>query len=336
MDGPEPPDVDDIEAQLADRFDDTPYREIQRLGRGASASVFEVEHRELGNRFVAKLLHTWLADDPQVVERMLREGRALAKISHPHLVDILASGYTATGLPYLIMNRLVGCDLREELKKGPLPLLDALRYCTQALSALHCAHSAGIIHRDVKPENIFLHRETSGEVTVKILDLGLAKIREHEEGSRFAEAQYPTEEGERVGTPHYMAPEQVEGGEPIDRRADVYALGLVLYEVLVGAGPFDHYESTAGILQAHLHVRPDPLSKRTSRRIPRDLEQAVMKATAKDPAQRFGSAAEMEEELARITRAEELRSLVAAPFVLSAVLGGGLTFALLRFLFPLR
>jgi serine/threonine protein kinase len=328
--------TEDLEHQLADPFEDTPYSEIRRLGRGASAGVFEVEDRKLGKRFVAKLLHTWLADDPQVVERMLREGRALAKISHPHLVEIVSSGYTDGGLPYLIMERLIGCDLRGQLKNGPLPLLDALQYCFQALSALHCAHCAGIVHRDIKPENIFLHRLPSGEVIVKILDLGLAKIRELGEGSRVPEAQYPTEEGERVGTPHYMAPEQIEGGEAIDGRADVYSLGVVLYELLAGSGPFDHYESASGVLQAHLHVQPEPLSKRSRRRIPRALELAVMKAMAKDPRQRFQSAAELEEELARIYQAEQKRILVAAPFILSAVLAGALTFGLLWSLFPLR
>lgn len=306
--------------ELSDPFVDTPYRTLGLLGTGGAARVYEVEHRAIGKRLVAKLLHTSLADDRRTVERMSREGKALVAAAHPNLVEVLDFEYTDEGVPYLVMERLVGCDLRQELsRRGPLPVLDALRYAQQALSALETAHRAQIVHRDIKPENIFLHQLPSGVRMVKVLDLGLAKIV----GGRHAD---PHEDNALVGTPSYMAPEVLATGH-VDARTDVYAMGAVLYEMLAGSGPFDHH-SLHGDAESKEDT-PEPPSQRGRRSLPRAVNEVVMKALAREPEQRFQSAAEFESALRRV-EAELGRSLSPLLVLLSAAIFGVATFLLLE------
>lgn len=308
--------------ELSDPFVDTPYRTLGLLGTGGAARVYEVEHRAIGKRLVAKLLHTSLADDPETVERMNREGRALVAAAHPNLVEVLDFQYTDHGVPYLVMERLVGNDLRQELSRtGPLPVLDALRYAQQALSALETAHRARIVHRDIKPENIFLHQLPSGTRVVKVLDLGLAKIL----GGRHADVG--DDDRAPVGTPSYMAPEVLAGG-PVDHRADIYAMGAVLYEMLAGSRPFEAPNNAEGS-SALVADRPEPPSARAGRRLPKRLNDLVMRALAKDPDARFQSAAEFEAALRRV-EADLSRALSPSLVLLSAGLSGTLTFLLLR------
>jgi len=307
--------------ELTDPFADTPYRTLGLLGTGGAARVYEVEHRAIGKRLVAKLLHNSLAEDPATVERLNREGKALVAAAHPNLVEVLDFAYTDEGVPYLVMERLVGRDLRQELGgAGPLPVLEALRYAQQTLSALETAHRAHIVHRDIKPENLFLHQAGATRV-VKVLDLGLAKILQghHEETA---------DDNAMVGTPNYMAPEVIESGR-VDPRTDIYAVGVVLYEMLAGVGPFDEHTTRAGILDAHVHQEPAPLAARAGRRLPASLNRIVMKAMAKDPARRFQSAAEFEAALSQV-EAELMRALSPALVLLSAGLCGTATFLLLR------
>lgn len=312
--------------ELSDPFADTPYRTLGLLGAGGAARVYEVEHRAIGKRLVAKLLHASLADDPVTVARLNREGKALVTAAHPHLVEVLDFAYTDEGVPYLVMERLVGCDLRQEISRvGALPVLEALRYTQQALSALETAHRAHVVHRDLKPENIFLHQLPSGERIVKVLDLGLAKIGVL--AGRLAEG---LEDGALVGTPNYMAPEVISDREA-DARSDVYAMGAVLYEALVGSGPFDHLESRMRILQAHLDAVPERPSLRAGRRL-RVLDAVVMKALAKDPASRWQSAAEFEAALKRL-ETDFARALNPALVLISMAASAALTFTLLRALF---
>lgn len=310
--------------ELTDPFADTPYRTLGLLGTGGAARVYEVEHRAIGRRLVAKLLHNSLADDRTTVERMNREGRSLVAAAHPHLVEVLDFDYTDEGVPYLVMERLVGCDLRQELSRvGPLPILDALRYAQQALSAFETAHRAHIVHRDIKPENIFLHQLAPGRRIVKVLDLGLAKI--------VSGRPSDIPEDGLLGTPSYMAPELIERGQ-VDARTDVYAMGAVLYEMLAGSGPFDEHTTRAGILDAQVRREPAPLPVRSNRRLPSKLSDVVMRALAKDPARRFQSAAEFESALKRI-ETELTRSLTPSLVLLSAGASGTLMFLLLRAVF---
>jgi serine/threonine protein kinase len=320
---------------LSDPFAGTSYRTLGILGAGASARVYEVEHRTIHKRLVAKLLHLSFAEDPQVVERMLKEGRALASVQHPNLVEVVDFSYTDDGIPYLIMERLAGTDLRQALKEtGPMPLKRALRYATQALSALHAAHSADIIHRDVKPENLFLHRLPSGRQAIKVLDLGLAKARELSERKPLGESEYPTEEGALVGTPHYMAPEQISNGE-VDGRTDVYAMGCVLYELVTGVPPFDRHKTAPDILQAHLLEAPVPPSKRARRHALRVVDGLVLKALAKNQRDRYESAEEFEIAIRR-TEVALRRALIPSLFLISAVVAASVTSALLWSMLPIR
>lgn len=308
--------------ELTDPFVDTPYRTLGLLGTGGAARVYEVEHRAIGKRLVAKLLHNSLAEDPATVARMSREGRALVSAAHPHLVEVLDFAYTDEGVPYLVMERLVGYDLRQELSRtGGLPVLEALRYAQQALSALEAAHRARIVHRDIKPENIFLHQEDGRATVVKVLDLGLAKISEGRQGDS-------SEDQDWVGTPSYMAPEVIASGKA-DARTDIYAMGALLYEALAGVGPFEELSTRSKILDAHLTLDPPPLRERAKRGLPASLNRIVMKALAKDPGARFQSAAEFESALKQV-ETELKRSLNPSLVLLSAVISGALTFLLLQ------
>jgi serine/threonine protein kinase len=308
--------------ELSDPFADTPYRTLALLATGGAARVYEVEHRAIGKRLVAKLLHTSLADDPSTVERMSREGKALVAAAHPHLVEVLDFDYTDEGVPYLVMERLVGNDLRQELSRsGTLPVLDALRYTQQALSALETAHRAQIVHRDMKPENIFLHQLPDGARIVKVLDLGLAKIL----GGRYADLP---EDNAVVGTPSYMAPEAITTGR-VDHRADVYAMGAVLYEMLSGTRPEAYMRRPERGSRPEIAPRLPTPPPRARRRLPRSLEPIVTRALATDPNRRFQSAAEFESALRRI-EAELARSLSPSLVFLSAGVAGVLTFLLLR------
>jgi serine/threonine protein kinase len=317
--------------EASDPFANTPYRTLAFLGTGGSALIYEVEHRSLRQRRVAKLLKESLADDPQVVERMWREGNALVAAAHPNLLEVFDFGYTDDGIPYLVTERLDGNDLRQELlRRGPLPLLEAIRYAEQAAAALETAHQKGIVHRDVKPENLFLHQKSPGVRELKVLDLGLAKMQ----GSAAESQRYPTEEGTLVGTPHYMAPEVVRD-EKIDHRVDVYALGAVLYEMLVGSGPFDHLKSAHRVLRAHVDVPPEPPSRRSTRRLPRSLDRVVLKALAKNARERFSSAAELEASLKQI-EIELTQPIIPSIAALSALVTGSITFLVLWALFGVR
>lgn len=308
--------------ELTDPFVDTPYRTLGLIGTGGAARVYEVEHRAIGKRLVAKLLHNSLADDPATVDRMSREGRALVAAAHPHLVEVLDFAYTDEGVPYLVMERLVGCDLRQELSRnGPLPILEALRYAQQALSALEAAHRAHIVHRDIKPENLFLHQEPDRPRVLKVLDLGLAKIMK----GRYANA---SDGDDWVGTPSYMAPEIIESNTS-DFRADIYAMGAVLYETLSGVRPLGDLSNHSQIMEAHRSFSLPPLPIHGKRRLPSSLNRIVMKALSKDRDARFQSAAEFEAALRRV-EIELTRSLNAGWVLLAAGVSGVVTFLLLR------
>lgn len=301
--------------ELSDPFADTPYRTLALLATGGAARVYEVEHRAIGKRLVAKLLHTSLAEDPDTVERMSREGKALVAAAHPNLVEVLDFDYTDEGVPYLVMERLVGTDLRQELSRaGPLPVLDALRYVQQALSALETAHRAHIVHRDMKPENLFLHQLARGERVIKVLDLGLAKILSGRYADRFGvrTSKPPlglVDDDGAVGTPSYMSPEALARGE-VDHRADIYAMGAVLYELLTGE-------------------RREPGQPRGARKLPRKLEQVIDKALSVEPERRFQSAAEFEAALRNI-ETDLARALNPGLLLISLAVSGVLTFQVLR------
>jgi len=277
----------------ADPLDGTPYRVIARLGAGGMGEVVEAEHRALRKRVVVKLIHEVLSRDPRFADRLRVEAQALAALSSPHVVAVSDLGRTPEGRAYLVMERLHGCTLREELDlRGPLPVGEAVVVARQVLSGLSAAHRLGIVHRDVKLENVFLcAADERGQRVVKVLDFGIAKVLRPEAAvSPLAPPQYPTEEGTLVGSPRTVAPEQIRC-QRVDARTDVYAVGLLIYALLVGRGPFAQNDMLA-LLNAHLLEEPAPPSLLARQGIPAELDRAILRALAKRPEHRFQSAAE--------------------------------------------
>ena len=291
---------------MTDPLAGTPYRSIRPLGAGGMGEVVEAEHGGLGRRVVVKLLHKRLfgrghADDrAQLADRMRLEGQALGAIEHPNVVAALDCGVTQEGRPYLVMERLTGRTLRDELDaRGPLPLVEAIDLAAQALDGLEAVHRAGLVHRDVKPENLFVCDAAPGRGrTVKLLDLGVAKIVSASSASP-SPLVVPTADGIAMGTPRFFSPEQAVGA-PLDGRSDVYSMGMVLHALVTGRTPFDHIRETAALLHAHAESAPHPLSRFAPAPPPPALEAAVNRALAKRPADRFPSAAAFAAELRRI------------------------------------
>jgi serine/threonine-protein kinase len=275
----------------------TRYRLIRRIGRGASSSVHEAEHVDLGRRVALKLLDAEHTCSRDFTTRFRREARALSRLAHPGLCRVYDFGQAADGRLFCALELLEGESLRALLaREGRLDWRRALRIARQAALALELAHRHGIVHRDVKPENLFL---TSAGL-VKILDFGLSATEGELAGGGSAADGGPASEAARgalclFGTPEYMAPEQAAGGR-VDGSADVYALGCVLYEMLSGEVPFRGSSPVAVIEQK---LEGSPASLCTPRRaVPRAVDRVVMRALARHPSRRWGGAGPLAEALA--------------------------------------
>jgi len=251
----------------------TRYRVLRLVGVGGMGSVYEVEHTELGKRFVLKSLLRELSRRDDLVQRLRNEWRALARLDHENIVNVTDAGTSDSGVPFYVMERLDGDTLAGLLRrKRRLHVLEAVNVAASVLSALSAAHDIGIIHRDVKPANVFI---VSGG-GVKLLDFGIAKI---------ADANgVVTARGLAVGTPRYMSPEQARG-ESVDGRSDVYASALMLFEMIAGVGPFDDARDANELLLAHLAREAPPLSAFVSGVSP-ELERILADMLAKDCRQR--------------------------------------------------
>ncbi|WP_437781586.1 serine/threonine-protein kinase [Sorangium sp. So ce1097] len=294
-----------------DALEGTPYRALRALGRGGMGEVVEAEHRALRKRVVVKLVRRALADDPRFADRLRVEAQALAAVSSPHVVAVLDLGQTPAGRPYFVMERLEGWTLGEELqRRGALPVVEAIELVRQVLAGLAAAHRVGVVHRDVKLDNVFLcapgAAAPGGARVAKVLDFGVAKVLDGALADAAPGAPpavdgpaYPTDAGLLVGTPRTASPEQARC-QPVDARADVYAVGLLMYTLVVGHGPFAHVEDALGVLRAHVMETPAPPSRYAAQRIPAALDRAVLKALAKRPEERFQSAEAFGEELGRI------------------------------------
>lgn len=292
----------------SDVLSGTAYRARRWLGQGAMGLVVEAEHRALGNLVVVKLLHQALAQREDFVDRMRIEAQSLARLRHPNLVAVTDFSLTPAGIPFLVMEWLAGHTLADErAQRGALPLEEAIDLMRQTLAGLGAAHEAGIVHRDIKAGNLFLCDGPPGRRTVKVLDFGIAKVLSSAPSGRAPQPlRYPTGEGVTVGTPRCLSPEQARGG-PVDARTDVYAVGVLLYSLLVGVGPFDHIHGQMALLQAHVGIAPVPPSQRAAQSIPPDLDAVVMRALAKRPEDRFASAAELSAALAQVSSAHSER-----------------------------
>ena len=261
------------------------YQVLRKLGAGGMANVYLAEDQELGRRVAIKILNERHANDEQFVERFRREAKNAAALSHPNIVSIYDRG-EAEGTYYIAMEYLEGRSLKELIvSRGPAPINVAVEYARQILSALRFAHLKGIVHRDIKPHNVLV----AGDGRVKVTDFGIAR----------AGASQMTEAGSIVGTAQYLSPEQARGAS-VDQRSDVYSLGIVLYELLTGAVPFNG-DTPVEIAMKHLSQPPEPPSVKRPE-IPRELDLVVMRALAKDPDDRYQSAEEMEADLERVAR----------------------------------
>jgi serine/threonine-protein kinase len=266
--------------------------------------VFEVEHRQLKKRVVAKLLRPELANDPGFVDRMRVEAQALAALSHPNLVSVMDLGQSADGRPYFIMERLEGNTLTQELRQhGALPAPVVVRYVRELLSALGAAHALGVVHRDIKLDNLFLHRPPGALTQLKVLDFGVAKILQSAASNAPLPPVLATTAGVVVGTPRFVSPEQALG-QPIDARSDLYAVGLVLYTLLAGRGPFDDVPRQQ-LVVAHIQRRADVPSRYAPGFVSQRLDAIVMKALQKRPEDRFDTAEQFEAALGTVAREYE-------------------------------
>ncbi len=290
----------------------TPYRLLEKIGEGASGEVFKAEHIELGRRYAVKVLSTAHAAAHDAVERFRREARAIAKLSHPNLVQLHDFGKSQDGRVFLAMELLSGKTLDEHAEKG-LGWRESVRLAIQATYALEAAHGAGLVHRDLKPQNLFLTDD--GEL--KLLDFGVAMALADTAGDEKRQKGFAV-----FGTPEYMAPEQV-AGEAVDARCDVYALGCVLYELVTGSRPFEG--SPVVVMGKQLREEPErPTHRAPTSVIPGELEAVVMKALAKSKDARFATAKEMREALEEARTAPDRRRGRARLFA-STLMGASIT-----------
>jgi len=257
------------------------YEVLERLGAGGMGTVYRVRQHPLERMAVLKLIHRAMASDATAVARFEREMRVTAAIEHPHTVRVYDFGQI-DGQPFLAMEYLAGRSLRQELDRaGALAVPRAAAIGVQVAKALGAAHRAGVVHRDLKPDNIMLVDGYGERDFVKVLDFGIARSLDQAAGFR-------TSAGAIIGTPAYMSPEQA-SSVPLDARSDLYSLGVMLYEMLSGAPPFVG-ESITALLFAHASVAPPPLPADVAR--PPALEAAIFRLLSKDPAMRPASADE--------------------------------------------
>ncbi|MGH7435081.1 MAG: protein kinase domain-containing protein [Polyangiaceae bacterium] len=276
----------------------TVYRIERLIGVGGMGTVYDVEDTTIGKRYVVKTLHPKLGAREDLARRVMKEARTLARLNHPNIIEVITAGVTGDDrkLPYYVMERLNGQSLRTILdKKGRLELSHAFHIGIDLLDALDHAHDKGLIHRDVKPDNIFLHRMPSGVTVTKLLDFGIVSVLDG--GSSETAGRF-------LGTLRYAAPEQLRG-EPPTPKMDVYAAALVIYEIIAGCGPFDDQGDAAAVGAAHVNKLAPRLSSHVP--VPREIDNLVMAALAKDARLRPRDAFSFAASLRNLSRSHEAR-----------------------------
>jgi serine/threonine protein kinase len=264
------------------------YEIMRSIGEGGMGRVYEARHRRLtGKRFAVKVLHAELARQPEVVARFLREAEATSVLSHANIVGVLDVNRAQDGRPYIVAELLEGEQLGDYLERvGKLSVPEAVRICRQVCRALSAAHARDIVHRDIKPENVFLIGE-GRERVAKVLDFGISRVGDN--------SGTLTKTGMVMGTPAYMPPEQALG-QRVDHRADIYAVGAILYQAVTGARPFDGSDPMA-TLAAVISAEPTRPCTLVAT-LPPALEMIIQKAMAKQPVERYASMRELDLELA--------------------------------------
>lgn len=250
------------------------YRVLRKLGEGGMGAVYEAENVLLERRVAIKCLLPKLSTDPELVARFVREAQAATRIQHPHIVQVLDLDALPDGTRFMVLELLDGHDLDSELQRlGSIALPRMVSIALQVCDALAAAHQAGVVHRDLKPANVFLVNREERDDFVKIVDFGIARLVEHDGPTSL------TRTGTLLGTPYYMAPEQVTGQKDIDHRADVYALGVMIYECLTGQPPFEG--AGFGQLIVQITQEPAPALRVTRPDCPEALDALVAQMLSK-------------------------------------------------------
>jgi serine/threonine protein kinase len=261
---------------------DQKYRLEEKIGSGGFGAVFRATHLGLGRPVAVKVFRPMPGNDsPEALKRFRLEGASASRVNHPNAVAVLDCGISEVGIAYLVMELLDGHSLRDEMEQqGVLPPARVIEIALPVCRVLAEVHSRGIVHRDIKPDNIFLHRSEGGEV-VKVVDFGLAKIFGDEANAAAAH----TMTGGIIGTPAYIAPERV-NGDSYDGRTDVYSLGVIMFQMLTGRPPFETSEGGLMALMV-MHVMKEPPRLRDlNPLVPVDVEDLVLEMLNKDPGTR--------------------------------------------------
>jgi serine/threonine-protein kinase len=276
------------------------YDVLRKLAEGGMGVVYEGRHAKLGRRGAIKLLKLEYCQSDDVVERFYQEARAVNEIHHENIVDIYDFGRDADGRVFFVMEFLEGESLAGRLKRGPMPFGEAMPVLEQIIRALKAAHDKGFVHRDLKPDNIWLKRRDDGATDVRLLDFGIAKLV----GLDGAKEKL-TRTGTIIGTPDYMSPEQINGAPTVDARTDVYSLGIIMYELFAGHVPFQG-ETLAAIMTGHLFTDPPPLTGLPQELgIPDAVATIVDRMLAKEAADRYQNVSEVLADLRAVAQNRE-------------------------------
>jgi serine/threonine protein kinase len=272
------------------------YRMIRKLGEGGMGEVYAAEHVHIEKRFAVKLLRPEIVSNAEAVSRFRQEARSASSIGHRNIIGIEDFGQLPDGRIYMCMELLAGAALNDLIAQ-PQPVDRLLNIIIQSGHGLAAAHAKGIIHRDMKPENIYVTVGPNNEDVPKLLDFGIAKVAGNDGQNNL------TRTGTIFGTPFYMAPEQALGN-PVDARTDVYAMGVIMYEIFAGSLPFQG-ESFMGILTQHITTEPEPVAQRAAkagRQLPPGLAEVITRSMQKDPQRRFATMDELVAALVQIYR----------------------------------
>ena len=291
------------------------YRVDRLIGKGGMGVVYEAHHLLIRRKVALKVLTANAVFLPERAERFRREALAAAAVGSSHVVDVLDMGQLESGSPYIVLEHLDGVDLGYAVAVAErFGVSRAVHVLCQLCDALSAVHASGIVHRDLKPENVFLIVRDGQPDFAKVLDFGICKFLE-------SAGTHLTETGETLGTPLFMAPEQVEGRRDVDHRADIYALGALLFFMLTGRAPFD--APSLPMLFVHICNEPPPKLRTLLEGVPGELDYVVQRALSKRPADRFGSCEEMKAALAPLVHVEAMHDTLPslAPHALSASAG---------------
>jgi hypothetical protein len=292
---------------LIGRLVENRYRVQQCIGRGGMGSVYLAEHVRIQRKVAIKVLHGAEAAAPGLVERFHREAVAAAAVGNEHVVSVTDMGQLDSGAFYIVLEYLEGADLAWRVANhGPFSLGSCLHIALQLCDALAAVHAAGIVHRDLKPENLFLCERAGDPEFLKVLDFGICKMQQDDQGLQ----RRLTGTGAALGTPHFMAPEQIEGCRDVDERADLYAVGGILYFMLAGYPPFDASSLPRLFMRISEETCPSLCSTRAD--VPPELDAIVRRALAKRPDERYASALELRSDLLPLIAAYPYQSAASS------------------------